>query len=127
MDAQRTIFQKITYFGQYRDDCITKWTGDVDKVNLLLELLNTLDENLKSTVEIGGKSLCFLNLKITIDDKKLATSVYSKPSISHLYLDDTLCHPTRSIDGVVTGVTKHLNEYAQMATIEKIFSLLGST
>ena len=51
MDTQRTIFQKITYFGQYRDDCITKWTGDVDKVNLLLELLNTLDENLKSTVE----------------------------------------------------------------------------
>ena len=37
IDAQRTIFQEIFYFGQYRDDCITIWTGDVDK---LLEIIN---------------------------------------------------------------------------------------
>ena len=37
IDAQRTIFQEIFYFGQYKDDCITIWTGDVDK---LLEIIN---------------------------------------------------------------------------------------
>ena len=37
IDAQRTIFQEIFYFGQYRDDCITIWTGDVDK---LLKIIN---------------------------------------------------------------------------------------
>ena len=56
-DAQRTIFQQIFYFGRYRDDCITIWTGDVNKIDLLQEDLNSLDENLKFTVEIGGKSL----------------------------------------------------------------------
>ena len=100
IDVQRTIFQEIFYFGWYRDDCITIWTGDVDKIDLLLEFLNFLDENLKCTVEIGGKSLCFLDLKITIDDKKLLTSVYIKPTDSHFYLDGTLCHPTKSIDGI---------------------------
>ena len=57
-----------------------------------------VNENLKFTVEIGGKLLRFLDLKITIDDKKLATSVYSKPTNSHLYLDSTSCHPAKSID-----------------------------
>ena len=31
------------------------WTEDRDKIDLLLEFLNSLDENLKFTVEIGGK------------------------------------------------------------------------
>ena len=56
IDAQRTIFQEIFYSGWYRDDCITIWTGDVGKVDLLLEYLNSLDENLKFAAEIGGKS-----------------------------------------------------------------------
>ena len=59
-------------------------------------------------IEIGGKSLCFLDLKITIDDKKLLTSVHSKPTNSHLYLDGTSCHPTKSIDPISTGVAKRL-------------------
>ena len=70
IDAQKTIFQKIFYFGRYRYDCITIRTEDVDKIDSLLEFLNSLDENWKFT-EISGKSLYFLDLKITIDDKEL--------------------------------------------------------
>ena len=70
IDAQKTIFQEILYFGRYRDDCITIGTEDVDKIDLLLESVNSLDENWRFT-EISGKSLHFLDLKITIDDKEL--------------------------------------------------------
>ena len=48
----------------------------------------------------------FLYLKITINDKKLVISVYSKPADSHLYLDGPSCHPTKSICGISTGVAK---------------------
>ena len=57
---------------------------------------------------MGGKSLYFLDLKITIDDKKLLTLVYSKPTDSCLYLDGTSCHPTKSIDEISTGVAEGL-------------------
>ena len=80
------------------------------KANLLLEFLNSLDESLKFTVEIGGKPICFLDLEITIDAKKLVTSVYRKPNDSHRYLDGTLCHPTKSIDGISTGVARQLKQ-----------------
>ena len=73
-----------------------------------MEFLNSLDENLKFPEEIGSKSLCFLHLKITIDDKKFLTSVYNKPTDSHLYLDGTSCHLAKSIDGFSTGVAKRL-------------------
>ena len=56
IDTQKAIFQEIFYFGRYKAECITIWTKDVDKINLLFELLNSLDENLKFTVEICGKS-----------------------------------------------------------------------
>ena len=106
--ACRTIFQKISYLGRYRDDCITIWAGNIDKIDLLLEFLNFWDENFKLTLEICGKSLYFLDLKINVDDEKLLTSVYSKPTNSHLYLDGTSCHPTKSIDTISTGVAKRL-------------------
>ena len=51
---------------------MTIWTKDVDKINLLFELLNSLDENLKFTVEICGKSLWMLDWKITIEEEKVA-------------------------------------------------------
>ena len=97
----------------YREDCITIWTRDVDKVNLLLEFLNPLDENLKFTVEIG-KSSCFLDLKIIIDEKNLVTSFYIKPTDSHLYLYGTSSHPTKSIDGISTGIPKRLSKYYRL-------------
>ena len=39
IEAVRTIFQEFFYFRLYRDDCITIWTGDVNKTGLLLEFL----------------------------------------------------------------------------------------
>ena len=36
IDAQRTIFQEMFYFGRYRDDSITIWTWYVDKIDVLL-------------------------------------------------------------------------------------------
>ena len=56
IDAQRTIFQAIFYFGRYRDDCITIWARDVGKIDLLPKYLHSLDKNLKFAAEIGGKS-----------------------------------------------------------------------
>ena len=49
-------------------------------------------------------------MKITTDNKKLLTSVYSKPSDSHLYLDSNSCHLTKSIDGITIGVGKPLKK-----------------
>ena len=51
-----------------------------------------------------------LYLKITINDKKLVISVYSKPVDIILYLDVASCHPTKNINRISTGVAKRLKQ-----------------
>ena len=59
-------------------------------------------------MEIGGKSICFLDLKISIINQKLVTTVYSKPTDSHLYLHKQSCHNKSSIDEIQKGVALRL-------------------
>ena len=62
--------------------------------------------------------------------QKNLTPVYSKPNNSDRYLDGTSYHPTKSIDGILTGVAMQNKQMcAQMAmifrAIKKIFRLIG--
>ena len=59
-------------------------------------------------MDIGGSSLHFLDLLITIDQNKLETSVYSKPTDAHLYLNADSCHPKSQIRGIAKGVALRL-------------------
>ena len=47
-------------------------------------------------MEIGGNSICFLDLKIYIQNNCLETTVYSKPTDSHLCLEASSCHKKSS-------------------------------
>ena len=76
----------MRYFGQYRGDCLALWIGPLGKLELFLMFLNSLDSNLQFAIEIGGNELCFLDLKLTLTDNKIQTTVHSKPTDSHLYL-----------------------------------------
>ena len=66
--------------------------------------LNSFDSHLKFTMDIGGSSLHILDLLITIDQNKLETPVYSKPTDAHLYLNADSCHPKSQIRGIAKGV-----------------------
>ena len=48
--------------------------------------------------------IIFLNLKLTIEDDKIQTTFYSKPTDTHLYLQADSCHHFRSNLGIQTGV-----------------------
>ena len=71
-------------------------------------MLKTLDEKLKFTMEVGGNSICFLDLKIYIQHNRLETTVYSKPTGSHLYLEASPCHKKSSKNAIVKGVVFRL-------------------
>ena len=72
-------------------------------------MLTTLDEKLKFTMKIGGNNICFLDRKISIQNNRLETTVYSKPTDSHLYLQTSSCHKKSSKNGIIRGVALHLH------------------
>ena len=103
-------YTEMMYFGRYRDDCLSLWIGSIDALNDFHDFLNSLNSNLKFTMEVGNETLCFLDLKISIRNNKLETSVYSKPTDSHLYLHAKSCHQKASINGIQKGVAIRLRK-----------------
>ena len=70
-------------------------------------------------MEVGSKSICFLDLKINIINGQLETTVYNKPSNSHLNLHAKSCHKPSSIRSNQKGAALRLrricstdNEYS---------------
>ena len=58
--------------------------------------------------------ICFLDLKISVSCNKLMTTVYSKPTDSHLYLHSTSCHKSSSINSIQKGVALRLRRICSM-------------
>lgn len=58
----------------------------IEKLNSLHQFLNSLDKDVRFKIEIAKDYLCFLDLKISIVNYKVVTTVYNKPKDSHLYL-----------------------------------------
>ena len=90
-------------FGRYRDDCLSLWCGDKDRLQTC-----SLATGIKFTMEVGGNSICFLDLRINLSESKLSTTVYSTPTSSLMYLHGDSCHPKRLIDGISLGVATRL-------------------
>ena len=91
-----TQFEECFYFGRYRDDCFILWCRDTEKLNDFNKMWNILDEKLKFTIESRGNSICFPDLKISIQNNRLETTLYSKPTKSHLYVETSFCHKKSS-------------------------------
>ena len=103
-----SCYPELLFYGRYRDDCFALWNGSIEKLNDFFSFMNTLNDDLKFTMEIGGKELCFLDLKISLIENRLCTTVYSKPTDSHLYLHASSCHNASSINGIPKGVALRL-------------------
>ena len=117
-NVKESSYNELSYYGRYRDDCLVLWTGTNERLNDLLNFINTLDNKLQFTMEFGGDSICFLDLKISIVGNQLVTTVYSKPTDSHIYLHGNSCHNPASISGIQKGVALRLR---RICTTDEVF------
>ena len=56
--------------------CTVLWRGTVERLQAFFQDLNAFDTYLQFTMKIGGSSLHFLDLLITIRDNKLETILF---------------------------------------------------
>ena len=110
-------FVELFFYGRYRDDCLVLWNGSLERLREFHDFINTLDPYLKFTIEIGGLRINYLDLMIAIREGRLITTVYSKPTDSHLYLQAESCHQEASIKGIQKGVALRLRRIC--STIEE--------
>ena len=113
LHQKATCFNDLGYFGRYRDDCFSLLKESMEKLESFYNFLNSLIPDLKLTIEIGN------NLKISIINGQLETTVYSKPTDFHLYLHAKSYHKASFFRGIQKGVALPLrricstdNEYS---------------
>ena len=75
------------------DECVGATSSSREELNLFINSVNSFHPALKYTWEISQNSLAFLDIKVSINDNGLSTSIHYKPTDSHNYLLHSSSHP----------------------------------
>ena len=101
---------------RYIDDILIVWEAGEDKLSEFLTHLNTCHNTIKFTSEQSTSSVNFLDTTVKIgQDRKLYTTLYTKPTDSHNYLLYDSAHPMH---------TKRSLPYSQFLRLRRICSHL---
>ena len=103
--AEEQIFNqfdgpKPELFGRYIDDCLGATSCTKEELERFIGFVNSFHPALKFTWEISETSVTFLDVNISVQDNKLATSVHYKPTDSHSYLLYSSSHPSHVKDSI---------------------------
>ena len=90
------------------DGLFVVWGERISKLQDCLNFLNRIRPDIQFSLVIGKTKLRFLDEEIKLMNGGLQTSVYSKPTDSHAYLNYTSCHPKGSKNGISKGVSLRL-------------------
>ena len=91
---------KPELFGRYIDDCLGATSCTKEELERFIGFVNSFHPALKFTWEISETSVTFLDINISVQDNKLATSVHYKPTDSHSYLLYSSSHPSHVKDSI---------------------------
>ena len=83
----------ISSWKRFLDDCFISWTKSKADLDNLQNMLNTLHEYIKFTVESNVSQLPFLDCFVIKRNTGIETDIFYKPTDSKTYLLFTSCHP----------------------------------
>ena len=78
---------------RYIDDILMVWTQGNEKLESFIAYLNSIHTTIKFTSERSTTSIPFLDVKIILENGKIETDLYCKPTDKHQYLQHPSSHP----------------------------------
>ena len=85
-------YKPLAYF-RYIDDIFMIWTEGEEILNEFLTHCNNQNKHIQSEQTISKNSIPFLDVSVILENGKLTTDLYSKPTDKHQSLYSTSCHP----------------------------------
>ena len=87
--------QKPLIWKRFIGDVFLIWTHGEDSFKEFVNYLNSLHQTIKFTSESSTERMNFLDTTVKLDkDRNLITTLYNKPTDTHLFLDYTSAHPS---------------------------------
>ena len=91
---------------RYIDDVFFIWNEDQASLNEFLDFAQNFSDKqkmgstIKFTASQSTEEVSFLDVRVVMKNGQISTSVYSKPTDSHLYLSQTSNHPKHMINNI---------------------------
>lgn len=91
---------KIVCWWRYIDNIFVVWRGNRTELDSFSTHLNTLDGNIKFTLETANTSVNFLDTRISISPGGYASDLFTKPTDTNSLLLASSFHPHGTINGL---------------------------
>ena len=97
------IKEHILLYVRYIDDIFFVWRGSEAELKKFLDTINTLHPSIKFDYEHSRSKSVFLDCSIQIENRRIKTSVYSKPTDRKAYVHQKSFHPTSTKEAIAYG------------------------
>ena len=100
-----------TLWKRFRDDILTIWTHGSDTLESFLDYLNQIDSTgkIKFTMQVQDEDgIEFLDLKLKLENSKIAVDAFAKPTNSFTYVLPTSRYTRRSLNNIPRGIALRL-------------------
>ena len=93
----------------YIDDIFFIWEHGEEKLKEFIDVLNKKHHNIKFTAESSKTQINFLDAILSLENGKIKTDLYVKPTDTYQYFHSFSCHPYHCKKGIPYCQTFHLN------------------
>ena len=111
LETQIQNTYQVHYY-RYIDDGIGITTLSTEELNSYINFVKQLHPSISFTSVISATSVNFLDIKITLRDDSLHSSVYYKPTDSHSYLTYTSSHPISCKRSITCSLAKTIQTFS---------------
>ena len=117
----------IFSWDRFKDDIYSPWMESIERLHEFTEWINTLHPKIKFKLKyaIGSEGIEYLDTKIYVKNNKIQTTLYTKPSDTHAYLNPASCHPKhicmnipKSVAHRIRRICSEDNEYFKHKEIQ---------
>ena len=87
------VDNKPDVWWRYIDDVFMVWPFGEGCLNDFLEQINHFHPTIKFTAEWSNSSISFLDVRVLLNQGRITTDLFQKPTDTHQYLHQNSCHP----------------------------------
>ena len=100
----------------YIDDIFFIWKHGEEKLKEFIDALNKKHPTIKFIAEWSETQINFLDVTVYLENGKINTDLYVKPTDTHQYLHSSSCHSYHCKKGITYSQTLRLNRICSDST-----------
>ena len=112
----REVMLKSYLWWRYLDDVFFIWKHGEEKLKEFIGVLNKKHPTIKFTAEWSKTQTNILDVTVSLENGKIKTDLYVKPTDTHQYLHSSSCHPYHCKKGIPYSKTLRLNRICSDST-----------